>query len=173
MASVRMRSFNCSLQSSMLSQGNALLRINDIFKWPSVSAQAGLSRTTLSFQRGFLPLLRVRLASGESSAISFLSGQYFSSSSVVKSTLDYSVKSVCVRDIFCRAHSRHSALYMLLMENFEHFAQVVEECMNRAMASHSFKDPLCLAFRIPSGSEVLTCLADIIYEFVHAFFFRS
>ena len=90
---------------------------------------------------------------------------------MVKSTLDYSVKSVCVHDTFCRAHSRHSALYMLLMENFEHFVQVIEECMNWAMAAHSFKDPLCLALKIPSGSEILTCLADILYEFVHAFFF--
>ena len=46
-----------------LLQDNALLRIGDILRWEPISMRAGSSRTTLSFQRGFLPLLKVCLRS--------------------------------------------------------------------------------------------------------------
>jgi hypothetical protein len=43
-------------------QQNGLLRLVDILRWPQVSAHAGSSRNILSFQRGILPVLRVRLS---------------------------------------------------------------------------------------------------------------
>lgn len=42
-------------------QGNGLRRINDILEWEDVSICAGDQRTKLSFQRGYVPLLQVRL----------------------------------------------------------------------------------------------------------------
>ncbi|KAF8867865.1 P-loop containing nucleoside triphosphate hydrolase protein [Gymnopilus junonius] len=53
-----------------LTSTNGSLRIADIVNWPAVSMKAGQSREILSFQKGFLPLLR-----------------YMSSEFVVKSTL--------------------------------------------------------------------------------------
>lgn len=47
-------SFWCILQD------NGLLRISDILRWSPVSIMAGSSRDILSFQRGYLPLFRVR-----------------------------------------------------------------------------------------------------------------
>lgn len=40
-----------------VAKGNGLLRIGDIIRWPDVSLEAGLDRETLSFQRGYYPLL--------------------------------------------------------------------------------------------------------------------
>ncbi|KAF7976067.1 hypothetical protein HWV62_7616 [Athelia sp. TMB] len=41
-------------------QEAGLLRITEIIQWPEVSTRAGSSKTLLSFQRGYLPLFRVR-----------------------------------------------------------------------------------------------------------------
>lgn len=40
-------------------QGNGLLRLNDILTWSTVATTAGSNPVILSFQRGYLPLLRV------------------------------------------------------------------------------------------------------------------
>ncbi|KAJ7496030.1 hypothetical protein B0H11DRAFT_2171669 [Mycena galericulata] len=74
---------------SSLATGNGLLRIGDVFHWPSVSTHAGSSRSELSFQRGFLPLLK-----------------FYSSEFVVKSTLSHLVNGLYMRildhfDNFC------------------------------------------------------------------------
>jgi hypothetical protein len=57
---------------------------------------------------------------------------------------------------------------MRLMENFERFAQVVEECMTQVVAARSFRDPLSSATKIPSEFDVFTCLANVLYEFVQS-----
>jgi hypothetical protein len=53
---------------------------------------------------------------------------------------------------------------MRLMENFERFAQVVEECMTQVIAARSFSS----ATKIPSDFDVFTCLANVLYEFVQS-----
>ncbi|KAJ6587167.1 hypothetical protein DFH09DRAFT_248112 [Mycena vulgaris] len=63
-----------------LATGNGLLRISDIFKWQSVSSRAGSSRSQLSFQRGYLPLLK-----------------FYSSEFVVKSTLNHLINALYMR----------------------------------------------------------------------------
>ncbi|GLB37649.1 putative P-loop containing nucleoside triphosphate hydrolase protein [Lyophyllum shimeji] len=72
-----------------IATGNGLLRIADIIQWSPVSTQAGSDPRTLSFQRGFLPLLR-----------------FYSSDLVVKSTLSHLVNGLymCIMhncDTFC------------------------------------------------------------------------
>lgn len=52
------KSVSSSLTNRM--KGNGLLRINDIIRWSPISNKAGSSPIILSFQRGYLPLLRVR-----------------------------------------------------------------------------------------------------------------
>ena len=42
-----------------IAEGNGLLRINNIVQWPQVAFNAGPNPTTLSFQRGYLPLISV------------------------------------------------------------------------------------------------------------------
>ncbi|KAJ7772619.1 hypothetical protein DFH07DRAFT_993348, partial [Mycena maculata] len=63
-----------------LATGNGLLRIGDVFNWPSVSSRAGSSRSELSFQRGYLPLLK-----------------FYSSEFVVKSTLNHLINGLYSR----------------------------------------------------------------------------
>ncbi|KAJ7045696.1 hypothetical protein C8F04DRAFT_1065834 [Mycena alexandri] len=65
---------------SSLATGNGLLRIGDIFQWSSVSSSAGSSRSELSFQRGYIPLLK-----------------FYSSDFVVKSTLNHLVNGLYMR----------------------------------------------------------------------------
>lgn len=42
-------------------QQNGSLRVVEIINWPQISIRAGLSKEVMSFQRGILLLLRVRL----------------------------------------------------------------------------------------------------------------
>jgi hypothetical protein len=62
-----------------------------------------------------------------------------------------------------------SALYMRIMDNFGHFAEVVQACMTQAMDDHSFKDPLNTNLKEPLGSQVIASLADVLFESVFAF----
>lgn len=72
-------------------QQNGLRRLIEIIRWPQVSTRAGNNREVLSFQRGILPILRVRvfLFLG---LLSVHFSQYLSSDFVVKSTLVTRVK---------------------------------------------------------------------------------
>jgi hypothetical protein len=95
-----------------------------------------------------------------------LVSQYLSSEFVVKSTLSHLVKCV-LPPLFTRLHTLPfitSALYMLIMENLEHFSDVVEECMQAIMAAKSFKDPQFPASKEPLGSQVLASLASVFFE---------
>ncbi|KZT10660.1 P-loop containing nucleoside triphosphate hydrolase protein [Laetiporus sulphureus 93-53] len=124
---------------STLSSGNALLRINDIIRWSDVSVSAGSQKTVLSFQRGYLPLLR-----------------YFSSEFVVNSVATHSV----------------NALYALILEDFDHFTQAVESCMEQAvMTAKSFKDPIAPAgaAKDPTGSQVIATITKVLFEFITRF----
>ncbi|KAF5380591.1 hypothetical protein D9615_004617 [Tricholomella constricta] len=72
-----------------IATGNGLLRITDVIRWSPVSTQAWSHPQKLSFQRGFLPLLR-----------------FYSSDLVVKSTLSHLVNGLymCIMnnlDSFC------------------------------------------------------------------------
>jgi hypothetical protein len=58
----------------------------------------------------------------------------------------------------------NSALYMLIMENLDHFADVVEECMQAIMVAKSFKDPQLPASKEPLGSQVLASLTCVFFE---------
>jgi hypothetical protein len=53
---------------------------------------------------------------------------------------------------------------MRVVENLDHFADVVEESMQAIMAAKSFKDPQFLASKEPTGSQVLASLAAIFFE---------
>lgn len=91
--------------------------------------------------------------------------QYLSSEFVVRSTLSHLVK--YVRSFFSLTNILtliNSALYMLVMENLEHFANVVEECMQTIIDAKSFKDPQFLASKEPLGSQVLASLASVFFE---------
>ncbi|KAF8070666.1 hypothetical protein FPV67DRAFT_1488261 [Lyophyllum atratum] len=72
-----------------IATGNGLLRIDEILRWSPVSTRAGSHPLELSFQRGFLPLLR-----------------FYSSDLVVKSTMSHLVNGLymCIMnncDTFC------------------------------------------------------------------------
>lgn len=58
--------FHCSqvVFSTSTSQTNGSSRLAEIINWPQISIRAGLSREDMSFQRGILLLLRVRLFAG-------------------------------------------------------------------------------------------------------------
>ena len=45
-----------------ISQPNGSSRLAEIINWPQISIRAGLSKEVMSFQRGILLLLRVRLS---------------------------------------------------------------------------------------------------------------
>jgi hypothetical protein len=75
-------------------QGNGILRIGDIIRWSPVSTRAESNRMILSFQRGYLPLLRVRQLIYVHPYTKLTYRQYFSSEFIVKSTLSHQVKHV-------------------------------------------------------------------------------
>ncbi|KZT72216.1 P-loop containing nucleoside triphosphate hydrolase protein [Daedalea quercina L-15889] len=124
---------------ALIDSGNGLRRLNDILVWEDVSVRAGSSRTTLSFQRGYVPLLR-----------------YFSSESVATSIASHAV----------------NALYALILEHCDHFASVVQRCMEEAITvKKSFKD----IYALPAGgkdplvSQVIAALAKVLFELVTRF----
>ncbi|PCH43420.1 nucleoside triphosphate hydrolase protein [Wolfiporia cocos MD-104 SS10] len=120
-----------------LSTGNGLLRLNDVLAWGEVSLSAGGRRDVLSFQRGYLLLLR-----------------YLASDWVVTSVASHSV----------------NALYTLVLENFDHLAEVVESCMNQAvLVSKSFKDPSLPSGKEIMGSQVIVALTKILFECITRF----
>lgn len=53
---------------------------------------------------------------------------------------------------------------MLIMENLDHFADVVEECMQAIMVAKSFKDPQFPGSKEPLGSQVLVSLTSVFFE---------
>ncbi|KAJ7163577.1 hypothetical protein C8R43DRAFT_1171786, partial [Mycena crocata] len=63
-----------------LATGNGLLRIGDVFGWSPVSSRAGSSRSELSFQRGYLHMLK-----------------FYSSDLVVRSTLNHLINGLYMR----------------------------------------------------------------------------
>ncbi|KAH9839366.1 P-loop containing nucleoside triphosphate hydrolase protein, partial [Rhodofomes roseus] len=122
-----------------LSTGNGLRRLNDILSWDDVSIRAGSQRTTLSFQRGYVPLLR-----------------YFSSESVATSIASHAA----------------NALYALILEHCSLFVQVLQSCMEEAIAERrSFKDPHALptSGKDPLASQVIASLAKVLFELVTRF----
>ena len=52
------------------------------------------------------------------------------------------------------------------MQNFDAFANVIEDNMDKAFTSKSFKDPGIINMQVPSGSQVLASLAVVIFEYV-------
>jgi hypothetical protein len=84
------------LHLTLFLKDNGLLRISDILRWTPVSVKAGSNRQMLSFQRGYLPLLRVGstlLIMGFVDVQKFSNfTKYLSSEFVVKSTLSHLVK---------------------------------------------------------------------------------
>jgi hypothetical protein len=54
---------------------------------------------------------------------------------------------------------------MQIMDNFEKFGGVIEDCMNQAFTSKSFKDP-----QHPStedfGCQLMASLSDVLFEYV-------
>ena len=57
-----------------------------------------------------------------------------------------------------------SALYNQVMENFERFATVIEDCMDGIVAARSFSDPNYSQLEKPLGSQVIVSLASVFYE---------
>lgn len=45
----------------MVIEGKALNRITDILQFENTSSQSGMGFSTLSFQRGYFPILQVRI----------------------------------------------------------------------------------------------------------------
>jgi hypothetical protein len=50
------------------------------------------------------------------------------------------------------------------MHDMEHFADVVEECMEAIMNAKSFRDPQLALSKDPFGSQVLASLATVFFE---------
>lgn len=77
-------------------QGNGILRIGDILSFSDVSTAAGTKAGVLSFQRGYLPILQVRVISFSAQAPQLVNNfgllQYLSSEFVLKSPLAHFVK---------------------------------------------------------------------------------
>jgi hypothetical protein len=84
-------------QSSQLTnpeQENGLLRISEVLQWTPVSTSSGSDpERVLSFQRAWLPLLRVS-AADLGAVFSYQALKFLSSNIVVKSTLHQLVKYV-------------------------------------------------------------------------------
>ena len=59
---------------------------------------------------------------------------------------------------------------MQIIDNFEPFAVVLEECMNQAIAARSFKDHLYTALKEVLGSQVIASIADVLFECVDVIF---
>lgn len=55
---------------------------------------------------------------------------------------------------------------MRVMDNLEHFADVVEDCMSAVMAARSFRDPQLQASKEPLGGQLFASLAVILFECV-------
>ncbi|KAH9951524.1 P-loop containing nucleoside triphosphate hydrolase protein [Amylocystis lapponica] len=125
---------------SMIGTGNGLLRLNDVICWPEVSIRAGSNKSVVSFQRGYLPLLR-----------------YFTSDFVVKSITSQAV----------------NGLYNLIIQNFDHFSEVVSSCMDDAVSAKSFKDRSSFSTSSTSkdliGSQVIVSLIKVLFECVTRF----
>jgi hypothetical protein len=93
--------------------------------------------------------------------------QFFSSDFVVKSTLSHLVKYAYILYSAHLAYQNYpSALYMRIMDNFEHFAGNVEECMQQVIDLRSFKDPAIPAHKDPLGNQVIASLAGVFFEYV-------
>ncbi|KAJ7200706.1 hypothetical protein C8J57DRAFT_1413236 [Mycena rebaudengoi] len=92
-----------------LATGNGLLRIGDIFRWPSISSRTTFSRLDLSFQRAYVPLLK-----------------FYSSEFVVKSTLNHLINGLymCILDN---------------IENFiDNLEKCMQECMDARSFNSAF-----------------------------------
>ena len=57
------------------------------------------------------------------------------------------------------------------MINFDHFAEVTEDCMDKIVMAGSFKDPSSASDREPLGSQVIVSLACIFFEYVEPYIF--
>ncbi|KAI0332312.1 P-loop containing nucleoside triphosphate hydrolase protein [Cubamyces sp. BRFM 1775] len=123
--------------SGNASWDNGLLRIADVLSWAEVAVHP-TSRTVLSFQRGYVPVLR-----------------YLSSEYVVKSITSKIVNS----------------LYSLIMEHFDHFSEVVQSCIEYALTTHnSFQEsPSLFDLAGTSGGQVLSCVAQVLFEYLTRF----
>ena len=53
---------------------------------------------------------------------------------------------------------------MRVMDNMEHFADVVESCMSAFMTAKSFRDPQLQASKEPLGSQLFASLTVILFE---------
>ncbi|OCH91424.1 P-loop containing nucleoside triphosphate hydrolase protein [Obba rivulosa] len=116
-----------------------LLRMNDIICWDPVSMQAGNQRTVLSFQRGYLPLLR-----------------YFSSDYVVKSITSHIVNALY--NIIMENFDHFCGVITSCMEDAIDVSKTFKD--PKTLLS-SAKDPI--------GSQVIICLSKILFECITRF----
>ncbi|TFY62891.1 hypothetical protein EVJ58_g3578 [Rhodofomes roseus] len=122
-----------------LSTGNGLRRLNDILSWDDVSIRAGSQRTTLSFQRGYVPLLR-----------------YFSSESVATSIASHAAKYVFMQICSCTR-----GLKAVLQSCMEEAIAERRSFKDPHALPTSGKDPL--------ASQVIASLAKVLFELVTRF----
>jgi hypothetical protein len=62
-----------------------------------------------------------------------------------------------------------SELYVPVMGNFDHLADVIDGCMSGAIAARSFDDLAGLGTNLPHGSQVMCTLASVLFESVVTF----
>lgn len=87
-------------QSTDPEQENGLLRISEVLRWTPVSTSSGSDERVISFQRAWLPLLRVSAADLGGAVFSYKALKFLSSNIVVKSTLHQLVKYVYLLCIY-------------------------------------------------------------------------
>lgn len=112
---------------------NGSHRLAEIINWPQISIRAGLSKETMSFQRGIVPLLT-----------------YLCSEFVVWSTVS--------------TYTNH--LFSIVLQNFEKFADVIEECMNAAINARSFKDTRSSSPYKSFDTQIFLSIAGVLHEFL-------
>lgn len=70
--------------------------------------------------------------------------------------------------IFSNTDKYDSALYVLLVNNFDHFANVVQKCMEDCISARSFRDPGSMVFsgRETGGVQIFGSLSAVLLQSV-------
>lgn len=75
---------------------------------------------------------------------------------------------ICLSRILSNTHKYDSALYVLLVNNFDHFANVVQKCMEDCVNARSFRDPGLMVFsgRETGGVQLFGSLSAVLLQSV-------
>ena len=141
-----------------------MLRISEVLHWTPVSTSSGSDpERDLSFQRAWLPLLRVSVANvgavvsymAQVSFLQYRCEEHCASTCEVCSPLVYLRRLIKFR----------SALYSIIMNDFELFSKTLITSMDEMVARQSFVNHLMPTTRNLLGSQILASISGVLFQY--------